>query len=105
MDRSTAHQASGNLCPGRYVEPDTDGEKEADVTTAIAPKPAGLTASDRCDRCGAQAYLRVELQSGGELLFCAHHAREHGDALREVAAAVIDETHKLSDTPATAADD
>jgi hypothetical protein len=75
------------------------------VTTAIAPKPAGLTASDRCDRCGAQAYLRVELQSGGELLFCAHHAREHGDALRAVAAAVIPETPKLSDTPATAADD
>jgi hypothetical protein len=77
---------------------------EADVTTAIAPMPTGLTANDRCDRCGAQAYLRVELQSGGELLFCAHHAREHGDALREVAASVTDETHKLHDTPATAPD-
>jgi hypothetical protein len=57
-----------------------------------------LSAADRCDRCGAQAYLRVELQSGGELLFCAHHAREHGDKLREIAAAVIDETDKLSET-------
>ena len=72
------------------------------MTTAIAPGPATLTAEDRCDRCGAQAYLRVELQSGGELLFCAHHAREHGDALREVAASVVDETHKLEATPATA---
>ncbi|WP_204163800.1 DUF7455 domain-containing protein [Nocardioides solisilvae] len=71
---------------------------EADVTTAVAPTPA-LTAADRCDRCGAQAYLRVELQSGGELLFCAHHAREHGDKLRQVAVTVVDETHKLS-TPA-----
>ena len=78
---------------------------EADVTTAIAPTPAALTASDRCDRCGAQAYLRVELQTGGELLFCAHHAREHGEALREVAANVVDETHKLGSTPAVAADD
>ena len=79
-------------------------KREATVTTAVAPSTASLTALDRCDRCGAQAYLRVELQSGGELLFCAHHAREHGDKLREVAAAVHDETHKLGDTPAAAAD-
>ncbi len=71
------------------------------MNTAVAPDAATLSAADRCDRCGAQAYLRVELQSGGELLFCAHHAREHGERLREVAAAVHDETHKLSDTPAT----
>jgi hypothetical protein len=44
----------------------------------------------------------VELQSGGELLFCAHHAREHGEALKEIAATVTDETHKLSTTPASA---
>ena len=74
------------------------------MTTAIAPEKAALTASDRCDRCGAQAYLRVELQSGGELLFCAHHAREHGDKLRSVAVSVHDETDKLSTTPGTAPD-
>jgi len=74
------------------------------VTTAVAPSSAALTAADRCDRCGAQAYLRVELQTGGELLFCAHHAREHGDKLREIAANVVDETHKLVDTPAAAPD-
>lgn len=73
------------------------------MTTAVAP--AALTAADRCDRCGAQAYLRVELQTGGELLFCAHHAREHGDKLREIASHVHDETHKLSDTPSSASDD
>ena len=74
------------------------------MTTTVAPS-APLTAADRCDRCGAQAYLRVELQTGGELLFCAHHAREHGDKLKEIAANVVDETHKLSGTPATAPDD
>jgi hypothetical protein len=77
---------------------------EADVTTAVATSSA-LSAADRCDRCGAQAYLRVELQSGGELLFCAHHAREHGDKLREIAAHVIDETDKLRDTTASASQD
>lgn len=71
------------------------------MTTATAPS-APLTAVDRCDRCGAQAYLRVSLQAGGELLFCAHHAREHGDKLREIAAYFHDETDRLSDSPATA---
>ena len=75
------------------------------MNTVVAPGASTLSAADRCDRCGAQAYLRVELQSGGELLFCAHHAREHGERLREVAAAVHDETHRLGDTPASARDD
>ena len=75
------------------------------MTTAVAPDASALSAADRCDRCGAQAYLRVELVSGGELLFCAHHAREHSDALREVAASMTDETHRLASTPAIAADD
>ena len=44
------------------------------MTTAVADRT--LTTVDRCDRCGAQAYVRVVLgASGGELLFCAHHAR------------------------------
>ena len=67
------------------------------MTTAVAPSP--LTASDRCDRCGAQAYLRVQLASGSELLFCAHHAREHGEKLRTIAVNVHDETSKLLETP------
>jgi hypothetical protein len=47
----------------------------------------------------------VELQSGGELLFCAHHAREHGDKLREIAVNLTDETHKLTGTPGSAPDE
>ena len=71
------------------------------MTTAVAPGRA-LTAADRCDRCGAQAYIRVELNSGGELLFCAHHGRAHADKLRDVALAIHDETERLDETPATA---
>ncbi|WP_203335616.1 DUF7455 domain-containing protein [Nocardioides limicola] len=70
------------------------------MTTVVAPDATALTAADRCDRCGAQAYLRVELATGGELLFCAHHAREHGEALRQIAVTVQDETHKLAGTQA-----
>ncbi len=71
------------------------------MTTAVAPGPS-LTAEDRCDRCGAQAYIRVELAGGGELLFCAHHGREHADKLRSVALNIQDETSRLAETPATA---
>ncbi len=74
------------------------------VTTALAPAPA-LTAADRCDRCGAQAYVRVRLVSGGELLFCGHHARKHLPALRDLAADIQDESDRLDPTPATATDD
>lgn len=54
-----------------------------------------LDASDRCDRCGAQAYLRVTLNSGGQLLFCAHHGRAHQDKLQQVALKIQDETARL----------
>jgi len=57
-----------------------------------------LTALDRCDRCGAQAYLRTEPVPGMELLFCAHHAKAHADKLAGVV--VLDETAKLAPTPA-----
>lgn len=54
-----------------------------------------LTAADRCDRCGAQAYVRVTL-SVGELLFCGHHGKAHSDRLSQVALRIHDETDKLS---------
>ena len=56
------------------------------TNTATEQATGSLTAMDRCDRCGAQAYLRVELSSGGELLFCAHHANKHREKLAQVAA-------------------
>lgn len=65
----------------------------------------GLSAIDRCDRCGAQAYVRVELAGGAELLFCAHHARQHEDKLREVAITIHDESGRLVDTVSSAPDD
>jgi hypothetical protein len=71
------------------------------IVTALA-QLSGLSAIDRCDRCGAQAYVRVELSGDAELLFCAHHAREHEDKLREVAINIHDETGKLADVPAVA---
>ena len=53
-----------------------------------------LTTADRCDVCAAQAYVRVVLLTG-ELFFCAHHAREHGEKLKEAALLFQDETANL----------
>ena len=76
------------------------GWLHADMTaTTTTPE---LTALDRCDACGAQAYVRVELESG-ELLFCAHHARKHADALAGVAKSIHDETDRLHEDKTAAA--
>jgi hypothetical protein len=61
-----------------------------------------LVAADRCDRCGAQAHVRVLLTSGSELLFCAHHARHHESRLREIDAYIQDQSERLRDTSASA---
>lgn len=54
-----------------------------------------LNALDRCDRCGAQAYVRAQLASGGELMFCAHHGKEYAEKLAAVAVRIQDETDRL----------
>ena len=65
------------------------------MTTLTTSGP--LTAADRCDRCGAQAYVQVVLTSGGELLFCGHHAKAHIDKVRPLAAEIYDFTHVLDE--------
>lgn len=81
----------------------TRTEEDDAVTPTLTVSP--LTAADRCDRCGAQAYVRVVMLSGGELLFCAHHARQYEPALMSVAATVQDESERLAEVPPTAAMD
>jgi hypothetical protein len=51
---------------------------------------------DRCDRCGAQAYVRALLPDGLELLFCAHHNRQHSSALTKIVVGIHDETGRLA---------
>jgi hypothetical protein len=55
-----------------------------------------LTAADRCDSCGAQAYIRVTMASG-ELYFCAHHGAKFKEKLSVSALAWLDETSRLQD--------
>ena len=60
----------------------------------IAHDPYELTAADRCDSCGAQAYIRVTI-GNSELLFCAHHGRRHQEKLAAVATGWHDESSRL----------
>ena len=53
-----------------------------------------LSAADRCDSCGAQAYIRVTLNSG-DLLFCAHHGNAFKDKLFPTALNWHDESARL----------
>ena len=53
-----------------------------------------FTALDRCDACGAQAWVKATLSSG-ELYFCAHHARAFADKLEGAATEILDETSRL----------
>ena len=53
-----------------------------------------LTALDRCDSCGAQAYVKVTMASG-ELLFCAHHGAKYKDKLAATALNWHDESSRL----------
>ena len=68
------------------------GDVSETATTAPAPT---MTAADRCDRCGAQARVRVVLTSG-DLLFCAHHAKQFEEKLRPTAMDWVDETSLIN---------
>lgn len=61
------------------------GEKTVvSVNNNGAITPAGtvlLNHSDRCDRCGGRAYVRVLKNNKERLLMCGHHGNKHETAL------------------------
>ncbi len=75
------------------------------------PTVAPLTLADRCDAsavvggpngrtgrgaCGAQGFIRAVPPSDDDLVFCAHHGREHEAALAAAGATIRDETGTIS---------
>ena len=54
-----------------------------------------LVAADRCDVCGAQAYIRVGLENG-DLLFCAHHGNENKSKLEPITISWHDQSDDLA---------
>lgn len=63
-----------------------------------------LDASDRCDRCGAQAVARATLASGSHLLFCGHHLRAHEASLRDASARIARTARDSERPPASVAE-
>ena len=67
---------------------------------SVQPKEYVLRVADRCDKCGAQAYVMVK-GSTGDLLFCGHHYEKimnNPDAYTKMMAfmlEVVDERDKL----------
>ena len=61
-----------------------------------------MNASDRCDRCGAQAYTAWWRERSKSLLtLCAHHAAAHGaDLLADGFELTIDNRDALLPEPA-----
>ncbi|WP_166353925.1 DUF7455 domain-containing protein [Phytoactinopolyspora limicola] len=63
------------------------------MTATLATTP--LSTTDRCDSCGAQAYVRAVLDQG-DLLFCGHHGRKFEATLRPKSLGWHDETSRLT---------
>lgn len=57
-----------------------------------------LNRSDRCDKCGAQAYFRVIFTSGSELDFCKHHFDRYKDNFGDNVFAIEDDSRELVST-------
>lgn len=68
--------------------------------TPIATRDESDSSTDRCDRCGARAKVRVLLAGGRDLTFCGHHAREYDVKLRGVAVDFLDLDVTKSPAPA-----
>lgn len=64
-------------------------------------KDTALTAHDRCDQCGSQAYVHVAvINTALNLMFCNHHYADKGNDPRLTL--IRDERAKLSERPAIA---
>lgn len=69
------------------------------LTEAIVESPEReLRVADRCDRCGAQAFMQA-VKGNLDLLFCGHHGKFHRTALEAQHFTVLDSTHKLNKKP------
>lgn len=83
------------------------------MTEAVAeiPKPEpeappvtleALKIADRCDRCGAQAFVAAQFMDG-ILLFCGHDFTTHEAKIRETALQVRDDREKINQEPSQSA--
>lgn len=53
-----------------------------------------LVVTDRCDKCGSQAYVGILFETG-DLLLCAHHFNKYEAKILTTSVKVFDERWKL----------
>ena len=74
-----------------------DGSMNAQTLERPVLDEPQLSAANRCDACGARAWVRATMPSGGQLFFCGHHANEHLPSLVGAGAQILDERHFMND--------
>lgn len=77
---------------------------EAGPDEAVVPEERPLSDTlnntDRCDACGAQAFVWVNMpNSQAGLLYCSHHFNRFEEKLREYAIDIVDERYKINKKP------
>lgn len=65
-----------------------------DVAPTTVPAPDAI-AHERCDRCGARAYVVTMHDGGFTLAWCGHHYRAHQDSLAGAAGVLV--VHDIRD--------
>jgi hypothetical protein len=74
----------------------------ANATAAASARE--LTRGDRCDSCGAEAFVLVTMSNGLELFFCGHHFSKNEAGLAAQGAAVaVDNRASLNTKPSSSA--
>jgi len=74
--------------------------------TEARPLSDTLNNADRCDQCGAQAFVWVNMpDSKAGLLFCGHHYARNEAGLRGVAIDIVDERYKINAKPSQSSPD
>jgi hypothetical protein len=67
------------------------------ATQVERPLSDTLNNSDRCDACGAQAFVWINMpNSKAGLLYCSHHFNKYEVKLREHAIDIVDERYKIN---------
>ncbi|MGB8650416.1 MAG: hypothetical protein WCD35_07105 [Mycobacteriales bacterium] len=72
------------------------------ASTLTQERTSPFTLADRCDQCGAQAFVRAVFVSG-ELMFCGHHGRALLVPLQRAAILVEDGTELINAKPSPSA--
>jgi len=72
----------------------TPTESHEGVTEG-GPVATRLSKTDRCDRCGSEAYFMAIKDDLHPLLFCVHHGREYTAGLVDTGWEILDESERI----------